>query len=659
MSQMTDFLYEIGEPLAAGFFEEPEATPLYRFSLAMRRFWERMPMPNYYGGELYPSGPKHTAPFAVWPDYSYTVAMNGDLLTQKGAGEYREQIEREMNVLPYAPPSPHFVGGYVYTHSIPHFERVEQEGLNRYRERILAGGDTDFSRSLLCVLEGIECYRRRAVEKLWAENAPQKLIDALEKVPFEPAETLYEAVVCRNFIYYIDGCDNPGRLDAAWMAYYQGEDITSLLREFFRNVDENGGWSASIGPDYNPLTLQVLKAIQGFRRPSLELRVTPDMPAEIWQAAAEALATGGGQPSLYNEALYQKVLAEAFPQLSETDRKRFNGGGCTETMLAGISRVGSLDAGINVALVFSQVLQQELAHCADYGTFYQKLMAELSRQTDETLEHVRQLYQRRAERLPQPVRTLLIDDCIDRQTEYNNGGARADWSVINFAGLINVIDSLQAVKELVFETKEYDAETFLTLLRKEDPAFFARLKRCSHYGVDDTAVDTLGAVFVADTFALLEGRKTYFGTPYLPSSIQFVTYADAGRPVPATPDGRKAGAPLCDSVGALEGKDTAGPTALLNSVSRLPLSQAIGTPVLNLRMQKQQVAVSLRPLIAAFFEKGGMQVQISCVSREDMEDALVHPEKHENLIVRIGGYSEYFNWLSHELKETVIRRTEY
>jgi formate C-acetyltransferase len=145
----------------------------------------------------------------------------------------------------------------------------------------------------------------------------------------------------------------------------------------------------------------------------------------------------------------------------------------------------------------------------------------------------------------------------------------------------------------------------------------------------------------------------------LPSSIQFATYATAGLNIPATPDGRSYGDPLADSIGAIYGKDIEGPTAMLNSASKLPLKLAIGTPVLNIRLQKKLILNCLQALIIGYFEQGGMQVQISCLSRDDILDAMNHPEKHESLIVRIGGYSEYFNRLSPELKETVLKRTEF
>jgi len=127
----------------------------------------------------------------------------------------------------------------------------------------------------------------------------------------------------------------------------------------------------------------------------------------------------------------------------------------------------------------------------------------------------------------------------------------------------------------------------------------------------------------------------------------------------ATPDGRSYGDPLADSIGPIHGRDTKGPTAMLNSAAKLPQKLMLGTPILNIRLQKNFIRNHLQALITGYFKQGGMQVQISCVSREDILDAMEHPERHENLIVRIGGYSEYFNRLSPELKQTVLQRTEY
>ena len=577
-------------------------------------------------------------------------------LKKKCSEEYIKIIKDELDVIKF-PSHPHTIGGYAYVHSIPNYHRIETEGLNSYKKRILKLKDSDFKNGLLCLFTGIENFHSRALEKLKEGNAPKKLISALEKVPFSPAETLYEAIVCRNFVYYLDYCDDPGRLDAELIEFYKGEDITDLLREFFTNVDINNGWSSALGPDYNDLTVQVLRASRGMRRPSVELRVTKDMPDELWEEAVKAIKAGGGSPSLYNEELYQQALKEKFPYIPESDLLKFNGGGCTETMLAGISRVGSLDAGINTVQVLRETLTSSLCSSETYNDFYEKLFENLKTAVENTHKILSYVYEQRTKEVAQPMRTLLVDDCIENETDFHAGGARYNWSIVNFAGTINVIDSLLAIKELIYDKKKYTQKEFLSLLDNEDEEFFTELKKCRHYGVDDEIADSLAAEFSERLFGLLDNYKPYFGDCYLPASIQFTTYLDAGKGIGPTPDGRKNNAPLCDSLAAIHSNDNKGPTALLNSVSKLSLSKALGTPVLNLSLSPEHITASLKPLITSFFEKGGMQAQITCVSKEDMLDALKNPDKHKNLIVRVGGYSEYFNNLSDELKQTVIERT--
>ncbi|MCL2813679.1 MAG: hypothetical protein FWD23_03675 [Oscillospiraceae bacterium] len=664
MNKIYKTFLKINEPYAGGFLEFPERGRFYKCARAQRRHWEFAEMPAYNGGMLYPCGYARPKTAAVVPDYSYTYSSNiGEIKNKlKRAGEesYIDLLDGIFIAPAWVEP-PHEVGGNGYTHSIPNYKRVIKEGLDSYLNRIknLPGGD--FKDGLTEIIEGIRIYRERALKLLKSGNAPKKLVCALEKVPFVPAENLYEALVGWNFIYYIDGCDNPGRLDAELIEYHNGENITGLFREFFMNVDINNGWSSALGPECNELTLQILKAAKGMRRPSFELRITDSTPVEIWEAALDCIESGCGQPAFYNENLYQSSLSERFLHIPKKDLLQFNGGGCTETMLAGISRVGSLDAGINIAYIFEKFLNKELDGSLDFDDFYEKIIGEIYKTASLVAGQINKLYKSRieSEAVPHPVRTLLIDDCIDNQKDFNAGGARYNWSVVNFAGVINVIDSLLAVKSLVFDKKIYTANDFLRLLEAGDGKFYAELRKCPCFGVDDEEADKLAADFAGKVFASLDKCELILGGGFLSSSIQFATYEFAGTQVGATPDGRKKGEPLCDCLGAVHGKDTAGPTALLSSAAKLHLKKALGTPVLNFRIQKQFVKNSLRPLIMGFFRQGGMQIQINCVSREEMEDALIHPEKHENLIVRIGGYSEYFNRLSDVQKHTVIERTEH
>ena len=171
------------------------------------------------------------------------------------------------------------------------------------------------------------------------------------------------------------------------------------------------------------------------------------------------------------------------------------------------------------------------------------------------------------------------------------------------------------------------------------------------------AAVSASTILSKEIFSLLDNKKPPLGEGYLASSIQFNSQAEAGRNLKASPDGRKKGAPLCDSLGAIFGKDDLGPTALLNSVTHLELKKALGTPVFNFNITPDFKNEILKALILGYLKLGGVQMQITCSSLENLLDAYKNPELHKNLVVRVGGYSEYFINLTDDLKRMVINRT--
>lgn len=644
---------QIGEFYAAGLFEEPNATPFVRFSRAVRRYLENREMPSYNGESLYPCGSFATK-LCVTHHYSNTIAINWRNLEQKDP-ETIAPLKEFLSSYKILLPPEHRIGGTMWTHSFPNFRRIVREGFNSYEKRVEQMSNQDLRRGLLDVISGIRSFHARSLKLLKESGADARLCAALEKVPFEAADTLYEALVAWNFIYYMDGCDDIGRMDTDLIDFYRGEDVTDVIRRFFQNVDANDGWSGCLGPDYNALTLQCLKACVGIRRPSVELRITKDMPDDVWNAAIEAIRAGGGSPSLYNEEAYQSSLAEHFPHIPKEDLLRFCGGGCTETMLTGISNVGSLDAGINLALIFERYMREQLPKAVDFESFYKSFIDTCKDEFIKVFDSISATQKLRAKFRPQPMRTLLIDDCIEKEKDFNDGGARYTWSVVNIAGIINVLDSLTVINKVVFADRAMSGEELLT--RLDDGETFLNYPNVERHGIDSDDSNALAARLSGDLCTLYEERVPYSGGKFLPASIQFTTYVNAGKPVGATPDGRASGEPLCDSLGAIFGNDRRGATALLNSASAIEQKKLIGTPVLNIKLEASQVTNNLKALTLGYFQSGGMQLQVTCVSREDLLAARDNPEKYPNLIVRTGGYSEYFRKLSPELRETVIKRT--
>ena len=645
-----------GEYGAAGMYETDRRGLFYRKALGLRRYFENCPLPEYQGKPLYPSGVIFTDAKII-PSHQRGM----DISSFSFLSEHSDlaEIFKSDFLKPYTSvPIEHSVAGNMYTHSIPNYERILKEGLLSYIERIKKIEDDDIRDGLIHLVDGIKTYSERCVDYLKSKNADKKLISALSKVPLYPASDIYEAVVSWNFIMYLDCCDNLGCLASGLIPYYKGEDIVYLLENLFDNLDASGGYSMALGTDYNPVTLQCLKALSGRRRPMTELFVDEHTPDKIWNEAFNVIRSGGGQPAFYNGKVLLPALVEKIHNLTEEDAKKFCGGGCTESMIAGFSNVGSLDAGINLLLIFEDTVKKHLVSCGSFDAFYAEFIKATATVAELITKEISASQLRRSKSNPLPMRTLLVDDCIDNGLDFNMGGAKYSWSIINFAGLINVIDSMLFIKDVIFEKNELSKAELLTLLSENNEELLKKAKNhplC--FGADIEEANKFANRISTDIFSLLDNKKPAIGSAFIPASIQFQSQVEAGKRIGATPDGRCAFSPLADSIGAIFGKDEKGPTALLNSVASLDLKRALGIPVLNFNITPDFNNEILKALILGYFDQGGIQMQITCISEKTLQDAYRHPENYRNLIVRVGGYSEYWGNLSPELRKMIIERT--
>lgn len=645
----------LGEYAGAGAYEEENRSLFYRKALALRRYYESCKLIEYQGTPLYPSGPiKFNMKIA--PNYLTGLAVYSLDFGDKNK-DLIESYKKEFDSFISSVPKEHTIAGNMWTHAMPNYERILAEGLHSYVSRIENISDRDMKEGLLHLIAGIDCYAKKCVDYLKSVGAEERLIEALKTVPMYPAKDIYQAIVGWNFIFYLDSCDNLGCLADGLLPYYKGEDVTDLIKNLYDNVDKNNAWSMSLPGNDNPLTIQCLEASKGKRRPMIELLVDENTPISVWEKAFEVIKTMNGQPAFYNKKAYYDGLKKKFPEIPFNDIKKFCGGGCTETMLAGLSGVGSLDAGINLLLVLEQTIYEKLPKSRSFEEFYQEYIKNLTKVVDEVTDNISKSQIERAKKNPLPMRTLLVDDCIDNSLDFNNGGARYKWSIISFAGLVNVIDSMLVIREFVFNQKKYSAEELIEKLKTNDEISLKEMQNCEiAFGRGDARADSFAGKISDDIFSLLDGKKPAIGAAFLPASILFNAQGWGGSFVGATPDGRKANTSLADSVSAIMQKDTEGPTALLNSVTSLALSKALGTPVLNFSVQPNYDLDVLKGLILGYIKGGGLQMQISCVTKEILMDAYENPEKYPNLVVRVAGYSEYFVNLSDALKKDIIRR---
>jgi formate C-acetyltransferase len=556
----------------------------------------------------------------------------------------------------------------------------------------------------------VRCYYERAVAALHAATAAATgsrreeltaVTAAFANCFMVPSQTFLQGLLAVNLTWMLDGCDSIGRVDQALGALYE-QDIEAgtldirfarrLIDELWRNFERFNGWNLQIGgrradgsDGCNALTREFVLACgrNRFRRPNVAFRITSDTPDNLLIETLKALAEGSGRPALYNDDLYIKTLLGLDLGLTPADATEIGFGGCTETMIAGLSNCGSLEGTISLAKALELALHNGVdpatgaqagpatGRFADFATFAAFMTAVKTQIRDQTTRFATAanaaLQRRFREGDPKLYRTFFTRDCVRNHRSFEAGGARYNWSVVTYQGIANLIDGLAAVNHCVFTRADVAKEALIPALAADFAGFapvLGPLKAAPKFGNDDPTVDAIGAEIMDFACRELLSQRQVRGGRFLPSCIVFATYADAGITVGATPDGRRAGTPLNDSVGAVAGRDTHGPTALLNSVSALPMHLAAGTPVLNLRFQKGTLRrddglAAVAALIRTFFARGGMQIQLSAISREEMLAAQAAPEQYRDLLVRIGGYSEYFTRLSRALQDSVIARTEY
>ncbi len=648
INDLVQHCLDIGEPYLAGLLDSEGKDKTYRHALAYAYYFDYIDPAKYRpGAKLYPRGNDFFDPApAIRPHYAHTFEADFEKLAKKSPEAYAA-------FLPLA--EEYKDAGWI--HGACNYSRIIKEGLASYRERCRRHAGSEFHEGLILLLDAMERYVQRAVKYLESVDAPKELCEALRKVPFAPATTYYEGLVAWNMIFYFDGGDNLGCLDLGLAHLYGGEDLTDVIGELFDNVGEIGCWSCTIGPDYNEITKQALYASRGRRRPMLDLRVVPDMPEEIWDIAVESIRSGSTNPSFYNEEGIQAMLRARFPEIPEEELKMFCCCGCTETNIQGLTRSGGTDDCIALLSVFDDYMRAHLAEADNFESFYEGVCRATEDAIDEQLDEIIAAYMYRAEHLPQPMRSITFDDCIDTGIDFNAGGARYTWTQSADSGIINVVDSLLAIRELIFRQKRYEVEDFLAKLAAEDAGLKLDLATCPHYGVDNEEADALASDYAARVYNVYQNKPLCgFIDGYLVTEHQFLRHERDGALVGPTPDGRRNKEATCDSIASLRGKATAGPTAMLCSAAKLPQHLAEGISVLNLTIDKNFVGKSLRALLEGYFAMGGIQVQITVTSKEELLDALANPEKHTDLIVRVGGYSEYFCNLTPELRRAVVER---
>ena len=471
----------------------------------------------------------------------------------------------------------------------------------------------------------------------------------------------------------------------------QAHTLSSAGSPMYQNVTI-GGQTTDHQDAVNELSFLVLRSVAQTRltQPNLTVRYHRNINKHFFDECIEVMKLGFGMPALNND----EIIIPSFIKwgVREEDAYNYSAIGCVETAVPG--KWGYRCTGMSY-INFPRVLLCAMNNGVDltsgkrftkgYGYFrdmqsYEELLTAWDKTVREMTRYsviVENAIDKASERdVPDILCSALTDDCIGRGKTIKEGGAVYDFISGLQVGIANMADSLAAIKKLVFEEKRITpAELWDAILDDFQTPENRRVQEmlindAPKYGNDDDSVDQL-VVEAYDSY--LDEIKKYPNTRWHRGPIGGIRYGGTssisanvgqGMGTKATPDGRNAFEPLAEGCSPAHNADRNGPTAVFKSVSKLPTEKITGGVLLNQKMTPQMLSTEenkqkLEMLIAAFFNRlHGYHVQYNIVSRETLLDAQIHPEKHKDLIVRVAGYSAFFNVLSRKTQDDIIARTE-
>jgi len=445
----------------------------------------------------------------------------------------------------------------------------------------------------------------------------------------------------------------------------------------------------------NPLSYAILESCGRLRstQPNLSVRYHAGISNDFLDACIKVIRCGFGMPAFNND----EIVIPEFIKLGvePADAYEYAAIGCIECAVGGkwgyrvtgmsfmnMARMllAALDGGRD-ATTGNIFLPQE--HALSKGNFsnfddilsawdhqiryFARKSIELEYVVDTILE----------ENVPDIFCSALVDDCIERGKSIKEGGAKYDFVSGLQVGIANLGNSLAAVKTLVFEKKNITQQELANALAANfDGSAGEQLRQrlingAPKYGNDDDSVDML---LVRAYQAYIDELKNYvnprhgrgpIGGTYFAGTSSISANVPYGAETQATPDGRKAKTPLAEGASPSASTDRLGPTAVINSVGKLPTGSILGGVLLNQKLNPSTLENSSdrRKLIALlrtlFEDRKCWHIQYNVVSRETLIDAKKHPDMHRDLVVRVAGYSAFFTSLSPDTQDDIIARTEH
>lgn len=585
-----------------------------------------------------------------------------------------------------------------------------------------------FLKSLLISAEGIIILANRyadLAEKL-AEGTQDKIRKAelnniasiCRRVPENPATTFHEALQSvyfyQNAVYMeqMAASYNPGRMDQYLLPFYQKDFDAGVINkdqaqelldclwikfseaclfadersaEFdsgypvFQNVSV-GGVDANGNDAVNELSYMIIQATMDVQlyQPSLSVRYSlAKNPDKFLKKVVDLISLGTGFPAFHNDDAGIKMVMNKGVPLKEA--LEWNPCGCVETNLEG--RMGGLTdmTDVNLGSVIELALTngisrktgtqvskktgnpEDFATYKDFENAVKTQLQYLIRNCVESNHILDVLCLNR----PVPALSLTFKECIEKGLDYSGGGAKyTTGNGVVFIGVADLINSMSAVKQLVFEEKSLTMKELCEALADNfeghDKAF-ELCKNALKYGNDEPKVNEIVGdifTFIADDVETYDSKFGKMTAGILPVSGN----TPFGKDVGALPSGRLAWKPLADGISPNGGTDFEGPTAILKSVANLPHSRFVQGTLLNMKIEPDLVAtdngkVQLMALLKTMCSLDIYHIQFNVIDKEKLILAQQHPDEYRGLLVRVAGYTAYFTELGKGVQDDIISRT--
>jgi pyruvate formate-lyase/glycerol dehydratase family glycyl radical enzyme len=548
----------------------------------------------------------------------------------------------------------------------------------------------------------------------------KRIAEVCDRVSLKPARTLHEAVQACFFLNLISkqilfhGQGWGARMDVLLNPYYQ-EDIGEgrITREGAQELMEclliklsarghllhpnrvgaapgNSDWInltiGGISPDgddvTNDFSFIILDAVMNARvpEPTIALRYSPKTPDELLSKVIDVIRTGIGYPAVFNDSAIIPWLVDL--GVTEATARDYGIMSCVNPQVQAANtrycfpHIGSWSAAkcLELALyrgkdkdVFTgRQLGEQTPDPVTFTSFQEMLDAYLSqvRFTAKKLVRISHFAMKIArEQLQQPFTAAFINGCIEEGKDCTELGKTVFTTALPM-GTTNVADSLAAIKKFVFDDEEITMSELIDACRT---SFDGREKlrqklinEAPKFGNDDDYVDEIAREVHVRTNGEFRNLKDYWGCPVVLNGSVAGGYYGLSKACGATPDGRRDGESCADgAISPMAGRDTKGPTAVLNSVGKIPVTY---NHLLNQRFLPVFLEGNNKKLFVQYLrtwgELGIHHIQFIVVSTDTLRDAQAHPENYKDLIVRVAGYSAFFVDLSKGIQDDIIQRTE-